>query len=149
MSVAAQRRSVRRELLGAFPPGARLLELGGGTGEDALFLAAGTGRARDLDLPGHELDGVLRAIEYLLNVNQGFKVELGERVLVVGGGNVAFDAARTALRAAGVDDTAVAVPVAAQSNDDARRAMTTTLDVARSARRAGVLDVTVLALESP
>ena len=40
MSVAAQRRSVRRELLGAFPPGARLLELGGGTGEDALFLAA-------------------------------------------------------------------------------------------------------------
>ena len=116
---------------------------------DALFLAVGTGRARDLDLPGHELDGVLRAIEYLLNVNQGFKVELGERVLVVGGGNVAFDAARTALRAAGVDDTAVAVPVAAQSNDDARRAMTTTLDVARSARRAGVLDVTVLALESP
>ncbi|MEO8055501.1 MAG: class I SAM-dependent methyltransferase [Acidobacteriota bacterium] len=43
-SVAAQRRAVRRELLGAFPPGARLLELGGGTGEDALFLA-GAGRA--------------------------------------------------------------------------------------------------------
>jgi len=39
-SVAAQRRAVRRELLSAFPPGARLLELGGGTGEDALFLAA-------------------------------------------------------------------------------------------------------------
>ena len=66
----------------------------------ALFLAVGTGRARDLDLPGHDLDGVLRAVEYLLNVNQGFRVELGERVVVVGGGNVAFDAARTALRAA-------------------------------------------------
>jgi ubiquinone/menaquinone biosynthesis C-methylase UbiE len=38
-SVAAQRRAVRRELLAAFPSGARLLELGGGTGEDALFLA--------------------------------------------------------------------------------------------------------------
>lgn len=38
-SVAAQRRAVRRELLAAFPPGANLLELGGGTGEDALFLA--------------------------------------------------------------------------------------------------------------
>ncbi len=38
-SVAAQRRAVRRELLAAFPPGSRLLELGGGTGEDALFLA--------------------------------------------------------------------------------------------------------------
>ena len=39
-SVAAQRRAVRRELLAAFAPEARLLELGGGTGEDALFLAA-------------------------------------------------------------------------------------------------------------
>jgi ubiquinone/menaquinone biosynthesis C-methylase UbiE len=44
MSVAAQRRAVRRELLAAFPRGARLLELGGGTGEDALFLA-GQGRS--------------------------------------------------------------------------------------------------------
>ena len=42
-SVAAQRRAVRRELLAAFSPGSRLLELGGGTGEDALFLA-GEGR---------------------------------------------------------------------------------------------------------
>lgn len=39
-SVAAQRRAVRRELLAAFPTGARLVELGGGTGEDALYLAA-------------------------------------------------------------------------------------------------------------
>lgn len=39
-SVAAQRRAVRRALLRVFPPGASLLELGGGTGEDALFLAA-------------------------------------------------------------------------------------------------------------
>ncbi len=39
-SVAAQRRAVRRELLRAFAPGTSLLELGGGTGEDALFLAA-------------------------------------------------------------------------------------------------------------
>ena len=38
-SVAAQRRAVRRELLEAFPEGASLIELGGGTGEDALFLA--------------------------------------------------------------------------------------------------------------
>ena len=38
-SVAAQRRAVRRQLLGAFPAGSRLLELGGGTGDDALFLA--------------------------------------------------------------------------------------------------------------
>ena len=77
---------------------------------DALFVAVGTGRARDLDLPGHQLDGVLRAIEYLLNVNQAFKVDLGERVVVVGGGNVAFDAARTALRAAGAAPGTVPTP---------------------------------------
>jgi SAM-dependent methyltransferase len=39
-SVQAQRRAVRRRLLAAFPPGSALLELGGGTGDDALFLAA-------------------------------------------------------------------------------------------------------------
>jgi formate dehydrogenase (NADP+) beta subunit len=115
----------------------------------ALFLAVGTQRARDLDLPGHDLDGVLRAVEFLLNINQGFRVALGDRVVVVGGGNVAFDAARTALRAASLGSTPPApVPSGPKFDDDARRAMTTTLDVARAARRAGVLDVTVVALES-
>ena len=118
---------------------------------DAIFLAVGTGRSRDLDLPGHELDGVLRAVEYLLNVNQGFQVDLGERVVVVGGGNVAFDAARTALRAAaGRSDTNEdEEPVHDTATIEvARRAMTTTLDVARAAIRSGVREVTVIALES-
>lgn len=115
-----------------------------------LFIAVGTGRARDLDLPGHDLDGVLRAIEFLLNVNQGFHVDLGRKVVVVGGGNVAFDAARSAIRAAGAgsDPPPASVPTA-DATDDARRAMTTTLDVARAAARAGVDSVTVIALESP
>ena len=119
---------------------------------DALFLAVGTGRGRDLELPGHELDGVLRAVELLINVNRGFRVDLGGRVVVVGGGNVAFDAARTALRAASgmasASDPGAPGP-GGESADDARRAMTTTLDVARAAVRAGVQDVTVIALESP
>ncbi len=104
----------------------------------ALFVAVGTGRGRDLDLPGHELDGVLRAVEFLLNVNQGFRADLGERVVVVGGGNVAFDAARTALRGA-----------APTEDPGSPIAMATTLDVARAAIRAGVRSVTVIALESP
>jgi NADPH-dependent glutamate synthase beta chain and related oxidoreductases len=115
---------------------------------DAIFLAVGTGRARDLALPGHELDGVFRAVEYLLNINQGFHVELGDRVVVVGGGNVAFDAARTALRAAAGEDLAAESTSMSASAEDARRAMTTTLDVARSAVRAGAGEVTVVALES-
>jgi NADPH-dependent glutamate synthase beta subunit-like oxidoreductase/ferredoxin len=116
---------------------------------EALFLGVGTGRGRDLDLPGHEQDGILRAVEFLLNVNQGFRVELGQRVVVVGGGNVAFDVARTALRAAaGNGDGGADAAPQAGSVDDARRAMTTTLDVARAAVREGVKDVTVIALES-
>ena len=88
------------------------------------------GRGRDLDLPGHELDGVLRAVEFLLNVNQGFRVDLGQRVVVVGGGNVAFDAARTALRAAARRAAATRTRrIGARSParaDDARRGMITT-----------------------
>jgi NADPH-dependent glutamate synthase beta subunit-like oxidoreductase/ferredoxin len=97
----------------------------------ALFVAVGTGEGRVLDLPGRELDGVVRALEFLLNANRGFRAELGERVVVVGGGNVALDAARTALRT------------------DVSQTLTTTLDAARAAKRSGVRDVTILALESP
>ena len=117
---------------------------------EALFVAVGTGRGRDLQLPGRELDGVISAVEFLLNANQGFRVELGERVVVVGGGNVAFDAARTALRAAaGGPGPQPGETVVEGTPDDARRGMTTTLDVARAARRQGVRDITVIALESP
>jgi len=119
----------------------------------SLFLSVGTGRGRDLDLPGAALDGVLRAVEFLLNVNRGYKADLRGRVVVVGGGNVAFDAARTALRTAAGGPPAGAgestLPDQAEMDEDARRAMTTTLDVARAAVRAGVLHVTVIALESP
>ncbi len=50
-------------------------------------------------VPGVELDGVVKAVDYLLNVNRGYRMDLGRRVVVIGGGFVAFDAARTALRA--------------------------------------------------
>ena len=114
---------------------------------DAVFVCVGASRGRDLDIPGHELDGVLRAVEFLLNVNRGFHVELGARVVVIGGGNVAFDVARSALRAAAHDTAAPAATTAATS-DETRRGLTTTLDAARAARRAGVEHVTVVALES-
>ena len=95
---------------------------------------------------------MLRAVEFLLNVNQGFRADLGQRLVVVGGGNVAFDAARTALRwrpAGRRPRRTTTPPPVVGTGDDARRGMITTLDVARAAVRAGVLDVTVIALESP
>jgi ferredoxin len=91
----------------------------------------------------------MKAVEFLLNVNRGYRVNLGKRVVVVGGGNVAFDAARTALRAASHDEAApLAVRLGATADEDARRGLTTTLDAARAALRAGVENVTVVALES-
>ena len=55
-------------------------------------------RAATSRCPGVELDGVVKAVDYLLNVNRGYRMDLGRRVVVIGGGFVAFDAARTALR---------------------------------------------------
>jgi NADH-quinone oxidoreductase subunit F len=65
---------------------------------DALFLAIGTWEATHLDIPGVEMDGVLHALEFLEQVNCDEAPALGGRVVVVGGGNAAVDAARTALR---------------------------------------------------
>jgi NADPH-dependent glutamate synthase beta subunit-like oxidoreductase len=51
-----------------------------------------------LRIPGDELDGVLVGLEFLRGVNAGKPVKMGKRVVVLGGGNVAFDCARMALR---------------------------------------------------
>lgn len=67
---------------------------------DAVLLAPGLWRDRKLDVPGEkdELAG-LRGIDFLIDLNQGQSLKLEGDVIVVGGGNVAIDAARTALRA--------------------------------------------------
>ncbi|MBN2178902.1 MAG: FAD-dependent oxidoreductase [Deltaproteobacteria bacterium] len=65
---------------------------------NAIFLGVGTHVSSKLDVPGEELEGVVHGIDFLKRVNLGEKVFLGNRVAVVGGGNVAMDAVRTALR---------------------------------------------------
>lgn len=64
----------------------------------AVFLGIGLMKGRMLNIEGSDLDGVITAVDLLLNFNMGYKVSLGKKVLVVGGGDVAMDAARTALR---------------------------------------------------
>lgn len=105
-------------------------------GFEAVFLSVGTQRGRDLGIEGADLDGVVRAIDYLLNTNHGYRMRLGRKVVVIGGGFVAFDAARMALRAALEDSVA-------QPSD-----MGAALDAARTAVRAGVSDVVMMSLES-
>jgi NADPH-dependent glutamate synthase beta subunit-like oxidoreductase len=53
---------------------------------------------RELDIPEAELDGVINGIDFLLNANLGYRVDLGKKVIVIGGGNVAVDVARTVTR---------------------------------------------------
>ncbi len=67
-------------------------------GFEALFLALGAGRSRPLELEGAEPGRVLLGLEFLGAVARGRDPRLGRRVVVVGGGNLALDAARTALR---------------------------------------------------
>jgi homotetrameric NADPH-dependent glutamate synthase len=67
-------------------------------GYQALFVAVGTQKSLKLNVTGENLGQVYAGGDFLRSVNLGKKVELGQRVAVIGGGNVAMDAARTALR---------------------------------------------------
>ena len=66
-------------------------------GYSAVFLALGTPRGRGLQVEGEHLDGVVQALDLLRRSNAGGRPDLGKKVVVIGGGNVAMDAARTAL----------------------------------------------------
>ncbi len=65
---------------------------------DAVFVGIGAHKDRKMGIEGEDLDGVWSSIEFLRRVNSGEKVDVGEKVIVVGGGNSAVDAARSALR---------------------------------------------------
>lgn len=67
-------------------------------GYKAVFLGVGAHLGLSLRVPGEELQGVIPAVEMLRKVNLGEKVDLGKNVLVIGGGNVAMDAARVSRR---------------------------------------------------
>jgi len=67
-------------------------------GYKAIFIAVGAHSSMKLDVPGEKLEGVYHGVSFLRDVNLGKEVTVGERVAIVGGGNVAIDAARTAFR---------------------------------------------------
>jgi formate dehydrogenase (NADP+) beta subunit len=64
----------------------------------AVVIAVGAKRSRALDLPGVDGPGVLGGVDFLRDVSLANPVQLGRRVVVVGGGNVAYDVSRTVLR---------------------------------------------------
>ncbi|HXJ06249.1 MAG TPA: FAD-dependent oxidoreductase [Candidatus Acidoferrum sp.] len=117
----------------------------------AVLLAFGLHRSRDLNLPGHELDGVIKGIDFLLNVNLGYRFSIGKRVVVIGGGNVAIDVARTAMREQQqkllTDIAGVVLPDQLNSSE-ADVAMKEFMDVSRQALRMGAREVHLVCLES-
>jgi heterodisulfide reductase subunit A-like polyferredoxin len=67
-------------------------------GYKAILIAIGAQESRKLGIAGEDFGKVLPALDFLKDVNLGKRVDLGDQVVVIGGGNVAVDAARTALR---------------------------------------------------
>ena len=64
----------------------------------AVIIACGAKRSRALPIPNSDAIGVMGGVDFLRDVSLGKEVSLGQRVIVIGGGNVAYDVARTVLR---------------------------------------------------
>jgi len=120
-------------------------------GYKAILLAFGLHRSRDLNLPGHDLDGVVKGIDFLLNVNLGYRFSIGKQVVVIGGGNVAIDVARSAMRE---QLKHTAEPAGGSTLPDQLTssemdvAMKEFMDVSRAALRMGAREVHLVCLES-
>jgi NADPH-dependent glutamate synthase beta subunit-like oxidoreductase/NAD-dependent dihydropyrimidine dehydrogenase PreA subunit len=130
-------------------------------GYGAIFLGIGAHKSRELAIEGVQNDGVLRAIEFLLNINLGFRVSLGRKVVVIGGGNVAFDVARSVVRQAerfsgmseaelrtALHQAASALEQLTTREPEAPDEVRLALDVAREAIRKGVPEVHMYCLEN-
>ncbi|HLJ76711.1 MAG TPA: FAD-dependent oxidoreductase, partial [Acidobacteriaceae bacterium] len=117
-------------------------------GFDAVLLAIGAHSSRDLAIPGVDLDGVHKGIDFLLNVNLGYQFTIGKKVIVIGGGNVAMDVARSAAREVirrHVEGVEHQEPSQENVEAVATREM---MDVSLSALRLGAREVHLVCLES-
>ncbi len=75
---------------------------------DAVLMAAGCYVAKELEIPGDTLSGVIPGLDFVMDVTTGGTPEIGKNVLVIGAGFTAFDCARMALRL-GADDVAICI----------------------------------------
>lgn len=84
-------------------------------GYQAILIAVGAHRSNSMGLDGEGLEGVIYGIDFLRNVNLGSPSRVGQRVAVIGGGNVAIDAVRTTMRLGDKDNLSMdAVRIAAR-----------------------------------
>src|SRR5215470_4718582 len=111
---------------------------------DGVLVAVGAHRSRDLSIPGVDLDGVHKGIDFLLNVNLGYKFTIGNKVIVIGGGNVAMDVARSAAREVVRQHEGGAAPSDANVAAVAGHEM---IDISLSALRLGASEVHLVCIE--
>jgi len=120
-------------------------------GFKAVLLALGLHRSRDLMIPGHDMDGVVKGIDFLLNMNLGYRFSIGKRTVVIGGGNVAIDVARSALRQQQLltlEALSSSLLPESLSPSELDVAMKELMDVSRAALRMGAREVHLICLES-
>lgn len=103
----------------------------------AVIVTVGLTQGRELNIPGGDLPRVMKGIEYLRKVILGEPVDIGDQVVIIGGGNVSFDVARSTVRY-GQEEMEYAM------REDLREYA----DVARTAKRAGAREVHLVCLES-
>ena len=107
----------------------------------AIFLGIGLPRGRKLPIPGADLPNVYDGLDFLRSFNEGTPMPLGRRIVVIGGGNVAYDVARAAIRPGDLDDRE-------DVDAEIERGEKTAYDVARSVlRMSGDKQVHVVCLE--
>ncbi|MCK8060740.1 MULTISPECIES: FAD-dependent oxidoreductase [unclassified Fusibacter] len=76
-------------------------------GFDAFYIAIGAHSGRKLNIEGEEAHGVFSGVDFLREINLGRGSEVSNRTIVIGGGNVAIDVARSAIRLSDVTQTAI------------------------------------------
>ncbi len=114
-------------------------------GFDAVVLAVGAHRSRELSIPGVDLDGVYKGVEFLLNANLGYRLTMGKKVVVIGGGNVAMDVARSAAREV-LKQHRPEETIPSEQNI-ATVATHEMMDISLSALRLGAQEVSIVCLE--
>ncbi|MBL8214122.1 MAG: FAD-dependent oxidoreductase [Bryobacterales bacterium] len=111
-------------------------------GYKAIFLGIGLPKGRKLAIPGAEAEGVYDGLDFLRSFNEGKPLPLGRRIVVIGGGNVAYDVARSAVRPFDALETRE------ETEAEMGRGEQTAYDIARSAlRMSGDKHVAVVCLE--
>ncbi|HXJ44058.1 MAG TPA: FAD-dependent oxidoreductase, partial [Bryobacteraceae bacterium] len=117
-------------------------------GFDAVVIAVGAHRSRDLSIPGVDLDGVHKGIDFLLNANLGYRFTIGKKVVVIGGGNVAMDVARSAAREVIKQHTGEPEGAIPNETNIAAVASHEMVDISLSALRMGAREVGIVCLEN-